>query len=100
MPIRAKAFRESDEIENVRLGTREQWISDWASINDTETHTFNHPLDEIPWVVSVIYSETQQGYLARDATADVTVTKTDSAITVLNGIGNDDFLRYFQVRAM
>jgi len=99
VPIRATGVIAADELENLRLGTREQWESDWTLINEGETHTFSHPLDEVPWVVSAVYSETQQGYLEKDATGDVTLAKTSAAVTCLNGF-SDSGTRYFKVRLL
>ena len=100
MPNRSSGFIATDEVENLRLGTREQFQSEWTVILDTETHTFTHGLSEIPWVCDVVYSENAQGGQARDASSVTTVSKTDTTITIANTFGDDDFVRYFQVRAM
>jgi len=99
MPIRDEGFLKSKEMENLRLGTRQQYTSEWTVINDGETHTFIHLLEEVPWVVSAVYSESAQGNLARDATSNVTLTKSRDNITCLNGF-SDAVMRYFQIRAM
>jgi hypothetical protein len=99
MPIRDSSAFDDEQLENLRLGTRQQYTSDWTVINDSETHTFTHNLGEIPWIVDVAYSEQDQGGLARDANSDVTVVKTSETITCTSNFSAGRTY-YFQVRAM
>lgn len=75
-------------IEDVRLGTRDQYESEWVKIEGNSvvaTHVFTHELDEIPWVVDVLRSGTDDGGNASVATQHPTnniltgVTLTGSA---------------------
>lgn len=99
MPVRGKGFFADDEMENLRLGTRDQWESEWTVINDGETHSFTHTLGEIPWMVDVLYSEQTAGGQARDGNASVTITKTATTITCLSNF-SAGIVYYFKVRAM
>lgn len=86
-----------DEIENLRLGTREQYESDWTFIEDTGNHNFDHELGEIPMVVDVMVSEVSEGRNPDDAASSTTITKNTTQINITNNVGAD---RYFKVRAM
>ena len=84
-------------IEQLRLGTRRQYISDWTLIPDGATKSFTHGLGEVPWVCDVVKSETADGKNPTSANADVTASKTSTAISVESALGSD---AYFQVRAL
>jgi hypothetical protein len=94
-----------DGMEHLRIGTRDQYESEWVRIEGVDfvgTHEFTHGLGEIPWVVDVLQSTRSDGANPTPAIpggTDVTVTKTATTITVQN----DDAATvdvYFQVRAM
>lgn len=87
----------SDVVEHLRMGTREQYESDWTLIPASGSHAFDHSLAEVPWHVDVIRSLVSDGARSESATAEVTVAKTDSAITVTNGAST---AYYFRVRAL
>jgi len=93
---------ESDDLqENLRLGTRTQFQSEWTKVHygAAQAVAFAHDLDEIPWVVDVIRSETVDGgSQVVVPSTDVTIVKTDTTITVTNDSTDTDY--YFQVRAM
>jgi hypothetical protein len=99
MPIRSDTAFDDDKIENLRLGTREQYESGWRLIEEGEDFAFQHNLGEVPWVVDVLYSEESNGGNARDGNSDTTVTKTFEEITCQNDF-TDGRTRYFKVRAM
>lgn len=96
-----------DELESLRQGTREQYESEWTQINDGETHTFTHNLDETPWSVSTLFSTDGDGKLIKDSAGDVvypaliaagvTVTTTATTIKVANATGTN---YYYKVRAL
>lgn len=88
---------EDPTLEHLRLGTRDQYQSEWRSIANGASHAFTHELGELPWMVDVIRSETSDGKNPVDSNSDVTVAKTDTTITVTNNFGS---ARYFRVRAM
>jgi hypothetical protein len=93
-----------DDVDHLRKGTRDQYTSRWVKILDGLSHEFLHELGEIPWTVSVNRSESDEGKQAVEATIgsglDITITKTDTTITVTNNTGIEDFSTYFQVRAL
>jgi hypothetical protein len=80
----------------LRLGTREQYESQWRSIGGTASYSFTHELGEIPWVVDVLRSDHDDGTGAIVAPT-VTISKTDRTITITNDAGTG---YYFKVRAM
>ena len=94
-----------DEMENLRKGTRHQYISDWTPItfnlddSTKETATFSHGLEEIPWVVDVEQSFFVDGMNSTPAVegTDVDTVKTDETVTVTTKLTET---RYFRVRAM
>jgi hypothetical protein len=106
-----------EKLEHLRQGTREQYESEWQLIRyDTtlsagQSHAFTHELDDIPTVVDVIRSETNDGKSAGSVTIDnsgspaagtVAVAKTNTTITITSNHGAatngvTDF--YFKVRA-
>lgn len=96
------------EKEHFRQGTREQYISDWTTIPAATSIQFDHNLEEIPPVVSVIYSLGADGANPRRAVdgTDITITYSDldgrvESNTVSISIQNDlTELAYFRLFAM
>jgi len=86
-------------LEHLRMGTRDQYESGWVQIADTGSAGFPHGLEEVPWLVDVLRSESSQGKGAVDSNTDVTIAKTDTTITVTSNVG-DGVAYYFKVRAM
>ena len=91
-------------LEHLRMGTRDQFDSGWVQIADTVgsavgSASFTHGLEEVPWVVDVLRSPTNDGKAAMDSNSDVTIVKTDTTITVTSNVG-DGVAYYFKVRAM
>ena len=86
-------------LEHLRMGTRDQFESGWVQIADTGSSSFTHGLEEVPWVVDVLRSPTNDGKAAMDSNSDVTIAKTDTTITVTSNVG-DGVAYYFKVRAM
>ncbi len=97
-----------DDLENLRLGTRRQYTSPWTNILDGEVQEFPHRLGEVPWRVSVIYSEQPDGRYPVEASGNVTIAYTNidadqgkdiTHVKITNNF-SDSIVRYFQVRAM
>lgn len=86
-----------DAVEQLRKGTRETFESNWTRIAASATATFTHLLDDIPWIVDVTRSETSDGQRPADATGDVTISKTATAVVVSN---TATAAYYFRVRAL
>ena len=86
----------AEALEHLRIGTRDQYESEWRQIDASRAHTFTHSLGEIPWIVDVLRSDSSDGKGAVVA-ASFTVAKTDTSITITN---SDSALHYFKVRAM
>jgi hypothetical protein len=87
-------------LEHLRMGTRDQYESGWAMAADASSVSFTHGLDEVPWVVDVLRSSTSDGKVAESVpSADVTIAKTSTSITITNDVG-DGTAYYFKVRAM
>ena len=87
-------------LEHLRMGTRDQFESGWVSIADANSHAYTHNLEEVPWVVDVIRSRESGGASAESVpSADVTIAKTETTVTITNGVG-DGTAYYFRVRAM
>lgn len=99
-----------DQIEHLRRGTFEKYVSDWTYIEDTGNHIFYHELSEVPVTVDLIASEVSGGDAAFAVTqgasaGQAAVVKTDTTVTVTTTLGSAvaghegvaDF--YFQVRA-
>jgi len=86
-------------LEHLRMGTRDQFESGWVQIADTGSSSFTHGLEEVPWVVDVLRSPTNDGKAAMDSNSDVTIAKTDTTITVTSNV-SDGVAYYFKVRAM
>jgi hypothetical protein len=99
-----------EQLEHLRRGTFEKYVSDWTYIEDTGNHIFYHELEEVPIVVDLVASEDAGGKNAFAVTAgtaagQAAVVKTDTTITVTSTLGTAvvghegiaDY--YFQVRA-
>lgn len=116
MSIVNSALTDADEIENVRLGTRKQYISPWVRLKASQETYFAHGLGEPPWTINVCVSEDSNGaYL--QPTDDVVVENTDLGLakpgdytrgsesthirlTSFAGNGPDGNGLYFRVTAM
>jgi hypothetical protein len=95
-----------DDLDNIRKGTRVQYVSEWVKIPHEGSSEFTHELSEIPWLVSVIKSRSEGGDSPSEISTSIdalhgtviTVGKSDTTITVTN----NDFTQetYFQVRAL
>ncbi len=108
MAIVNASITDADQVENIRLGTRRQYTSPWTNIVDGETIEFAHGLGEVPWRVSVIRSESDNGRLPIEASANITIAYSDvdstqgtetTHVKITNNF-SDGVIRYFQVRAM
>ncbi len=98
----------SPEWDHLRQGTREQYSSGWTLIPGGHAQEFLHNLGEVPWMVSILQSETADGNFAIEAGSNATIVYMDedsvvgtgdTTITVTSALsaGVD---RYFLVRAM
>ena len=87
----------AEAIEDVRLGTRQQYESDWLYIEAEGAAEFAHGLGELPWLIDVLASENSDGTDAAAATP-ITVAKTDTTITVTND--STTTASFFRVRAL
>ena len=101
MPIRGDlppVDEQSELLEHLRKGTREQYQSGWVSVAASATAALTHELGEMPWVVDVVRADADGGYNAVEVPAtDITVAKTATTITITNAAADT---YYFQVRAM
>ena len=105
-PRSARAGRQVESEEHLRLGTRHQYDSGWLAIPAGLRRQFDHNLGEIPWSVSVIRSELETGSLPREASGDITLVYADldgvagsseQSVSVTNNLAIQN---YFRVRAM
>jgi len=64
------------EIDEIRKGTLQQFVSGWTKINAGASSEFSHELDEIPANVEVEYSELADGELPKtpESTSDIDAT--------------------------
>jgi len=96
-------------IEDVRQGTRKQYVSDWTEIKAGTSLSFTHELGEVPWCVDVLRAAGNQGVSAvalyqsgktlvdaAGAAAVSAFVKSDSVVTLTNGSTD----AYFRVRAL
>lgn len=99
----------TEAVEYLRRGTREQYESEWVLIRQNSSKEFIHDLDEVPWAVSVLRSDTLDGtkYGTVAPATDYTLTYANSDgdkatigryITITNTVTDTDY--YFKVRAM
>lgn len=94
-----------DPVEHLRRGTLEQFESEWvwlepdsgAAGGEAITAARRHGLNEIPALVSVERDDWGDGRNARDATADVTVTKDRDEVVITNAHATEGF--YVRIRA-
>jgi len=116
MPIFNAAITDADQIENLRLGTRKQYVSPWSRIKAGQFLFFEHGLNEVPVSVNICVSEDSGGG-GRELATDVVVEYTDLGqnspgnynrgsesthikLTNFGSSGPDGNGLYFQLRAM
>ena len=98
--------KDEPEKEHFRQGTREQYISEWTAIPAGVQVEFRHNLDEIPPVVHVVYSLSEDGANQRRAVEGTDMTLTygnvdddiethTTTITVQNDLSEVAYFRLF-----
>lgn len=83
-----------DELKAIKRAGFKRYISPWTRIDAAATYAFPHGLLDFPYVTDVLEATDSQGSSAAPASS-VTITKTVTLVSVLNG----GTARFFRVRA-